>query len=901
LVRRARRYDAFISYSHEADSALAAELQRALNRIARPSYKWWQWWPPRVFRDETNLPAGTDLGGEIESALLGSDAFVLLASPLAAASPWVGREVTTWVAKKPRDRLFIALTEGAIEWDDASADFDSVRSTALPPALGGAFDTEPLWVDFAAVREDRPFARDPGFLDGAATLAAAIRGTDKDSLVGEDVRQRRRARQLVGGAVAALTLLALAASIAAIYAFAQRNLANERARLALSRQFAAQSVAALDVDPERGLVLAARAATTAKTDAAENALRRALRASRLRSLIDAGSPVFDAEPAATGELVAAGLENGTVRIWNIATGRPIATRRLGTAPVRSVSFSRDGGRVLGAGETGAAVWPTSPDAAQPLSTFDRMGKPHSAALSPDGALAATGDVDGFVRLWRVATGALERRLRPPGEPSPVDAVAFSSDGLRVVASSGLRTIVWTPRRRSPPLVQPHLRPVFAVAFARDGQRLATGDIAGVGRVWDLRTGDSAELTGHETNVTSVAFSPDGSLLATASDDETGRIWDAATGRSLAELRGHDGLVLSAAFAADGRTVVTGGEDGTIRVWAVASDPVQLRLAVTNKLRLRDVGFDPRGRRLVTAGEDRTVRLWDSRAGRAVHVLAHGEREDDWVEAARFSRDGRLVVSAGDDGTARVWDAASGALVETLGEIGGTPLYDAALSSDGQLVAAAGGGPMVRVWRWRQEELVQQLRTGTERVDGIDFSPVGGLVAAAAGQAVHVWRVDDASPEAVLRDRDRRSELTSVAFDPSGELVAAGSSSGAALVWNTHTKELVARVTGHGVTVGDVAFSGNGLYLVTAGNEGVANVWTVPGGDLVTSVRTRAPSLGAASFAPRGRNVAVAGAGGTVTVFACTACRPLAQLICLAAERVTPRVRAREGDAFARCD
>jgi hypothetical protein len=48
-------------------------------------------------------------------------------------------------------------------------------------------------------------------------------------------------------------------------------------------------------------------------------------------------------------------------------------------------------------------------------------------------------------------------------------------------------------------------------------------------------------------------------------------------------------------------------------------------------------------------------------------------------------------------------------------------------------------------------------------------------------------------------------------------------------------------------------------------------------------------------------VAVAGAGGTATVFACAACRPLEELICLAASRVTPRVRAGERDAFARCD
>jgi hypothetical protein len=40
MARRSRQYEAFISYSHAADSGLSAALQRALNRIARPAYKW---------------------------------------------------------------------------------------------------------------------------------------------------------------------------------------------------------------------------------------------------------------------------------------------------------------------------------------------------------------------------------------------------------------------------------------------------------------------------------------------------------------------------------------------------------------------------------------------------------------------------------------------------------------------------------------------------------------------------------------------------------------------------------------------------------------------------------------------------------------------------------------------
>jgi WD40 repeat protein len=898
-LARARQYEAFISYSHQADNALATELQRVLNRIARPSYKWWQWWPPRVFRDQTNLAAATDLGGRIEDALLGSGAFVLLASPRAAASPWVDREVATWCAKKPVDRLFIALTEGNLDWNDASGDFDNARSTALPPALRGRFAQEPKWVDFTAVREDLPFARDPLFLDGAATLAAAIRETDKDALVGEDVRQRRRARQLAGGAIATLTLLAVLLGLAAAYAFVQRNHANERARLALSRQLAAQAVAALDLDPEQSLALAARAATTAPTDEAESALRRALRTSRLRAVIRADADVHDVDLDPSGELVAAALANGTVRTWSLRTRRPVGVHEL-AGELRSVSFNGDGTRLLGAGRAGAAVWAAAQSGRRPLAAFDREGQPFGAAWSE--ALAATADADGLVRLWRAETGTLERELRPPGRPSPMNAVAVSGDGSRLAAASGTRTIVWSLASRSAPVVMTHQAEVLAVAFSPDGRAVATGDDAGVARVWNLRTGAEAELNGHENAVSSVAFSPDGRSLVTASQDETARIWDLPSRRTRAELRGHNDLVLGAAFAADGRTVVTGGADGTVRVWAVEADPILTEFHVANGLRLRDVGFHPGGRFLVTAGEDGTARVWDRRSGRTVHVLRDGAGSNDWVESASFAPDGRHILTAGTDGTARLWDTAKGEPAATLGKPGDRPLLDAAMSPDGELVAGAGLDPVVRLWRWRQRRQVGERGGLGDRVDGIAFSPAGDLVATAGGRTVLLWPVEGGDPVRAFRDPDGEN-LTSVAFDPSGELVAAGSESGAAWIWSVDGERPVARAGTHADAVAGIGFSADGGYLVTAGGDGVAQVWSTRGGGLVTSLRTRARGLEAAAFAPHGRDVAVAvaGDGGLATVFACEQCRPLEELICLAGSRVTPQVRAQAPEVFRRCD
>ena len=85
------RYDVFISYSHQRDTLLARALERDLQRFTRRWYKIGA--SLRVFRDETNLSASPGLWKTIEGALSASSWFILMASPDAAKSPWVRREV----------------------------------------------------------------------------------------------------------------------------------------------------------------------------------------------------------------------------------------------------------------------------------------------------------------------------------------------------------------------------------------------------------------------------------------------------------------------------------------------------------------------------------------------------------------------------------------------------------------------------------------------------------------------------------------------------------------------------------------------------------------------------------------------------------------------------------------
>ena len=212
-------YDAFISYSHGEDSALAEAVQGGLQRFARP---WYRRRALHVFRDSTGLSANPGLWSSIVDVMADSNYLIVLCSPDAAESPWVGREIEHWRETKPADHIIPVLTAGELVWDDTAGDFDVARSTALNPALAGAFTEEPLYVDMRwAHSSDQLTARDPRFSNRIADIAAPLHGVAKDDIVGEDIRQHRRALRLAWGAAIALVLLSIGTVAAA--GVAKRN------------------------------------------------------------------------------------------------------------------------------------------------------------------------------------------------------------------------------------------------------------------------------------------------------------------------------------------------------------------------------------------------------------------------------------------------------------------------------------------------------------------------------------------------------------------------------------------------------------------------------------------------------------------------------------------------------
>ncbi len=320
-----------------------------------------------------------------------------------------------------------------------------------------------------------------------------------------------------------------------------------------------------------------------------------------------GTMVFD------GSILATAGHDGNVVLWRLS-GRGHLSRTIapGKAAVDVIAFSGGADLLATAAErtiqlfqveSGAKVGPS-------------IATPESVAvlaLSVDGSLVASGDIQGTIQISRLESGA---RIGEPlvGEDPLLHALAFSPDTRRLASAGQHGVVVWD-----------------------------------VGRGQVLR-----ELSGeHAGDVYCIAYSRDGRLFASGGRDGTIVLHDAGSLETLGTpLSGHLQGVTALAFDRSASSLMSGSFDGTVREWTLpGGEPrgTPLRLAGAP---VRTIALSPDDRMLAAGAADGTITLWDLADGQAIGHPLRSHRTG--LASLSFSRDGRFLASAAGDGPAVIW-------------------------------------------------------------------------------------------------------------------------------------------------------------------------------------------------------------------------------------------------------
>ncbi|MFB7270690.1 trypsin-like peptidase domain-containing protein [Streptomyces sp. NPDC056244] len=710
------------------------------------------------------------------------------------------------------------------------------------------------------------------------------RGLPSDIVEFVDVSRRsqqaalRRTRRLNTILAGALSMALLAAGLA----FWQRQTADAARKeavaaqqRALSRQLSAQSNALIGTDPDLASLLAIEAYRTSHTEEASQSLYAAAAIPLKRRFTAHGTGTTDIAIGSIavspdGRTLAGGSDDGTVRLWDVTTGRTRTTLTdytdttyIDDRTVGPVVFSPDG-RTLAVffADGTVRLWDAEDGSLSRTFTAKRAGDTVSSVVfSPDGRTLATDEEEkGTVRLWDVAAGRTRTTL-----PDSDSAEAFSPDGRTIATRDDGTMRLWnaTTGRLTRTIVTGHDKDFLSVAFSPDGDTLAVGDEDGKVRLWDATTGRRTRtmVTGHgdqkDNGVSSVVFSPDGRTLATGSDDGTVRLWDAATGLVLAALTTQTDSVSSVVFSPDGRTLATSdnGND-TVELWDVAVGHTRNTLTVPGSA--MSVAFSPDGRTLA-GGSWVGVRMWDVATGRTRNTL----NVPDSAMSVAFSPDGRTLAGGSNDGTVRLWDAATGSIRNTLNvpgrqPIGGVPLV---FSPDGRTLATGSDDGTVRLWdaaTGRTRNTLNVPAGHAEETLSVAFSPDGRALATGDQEGVRLW--DAATGRSRTIFAYEANWGASLAFSPDGRTLAGGSSDGTVRLWDVATGRT--RITlnvpaGWAIQGVPLAFSPNSRTLATGSRDGTVRLWDAATGHIRTTLTDQTRPVWSLAFSPDGRTLATA--------------------------------------------
>lgn len=227
-----------------------------------------------------------------------------------------------------------------------------------------------------------------------------------------------------------------------------------------------------------------------------------------------------------GKTLANGNKDGSIRLWNIDSGKLTKTLLEHQGFINDLAFSPDGKLLASGSEEGLILMWDLKTGTHEAFLAERMGSISCVTFSRDGSMLAAGNTDGNVHLFDVATGTPK--------------MTFTG----------------------------HIKEIRQVLFSPDGEMVVSASWDGSVRLWDIHTGKSKITLSTPMGISwrELLFTDNGKLIAIRSEFDFIHLWNVTDGQYQKILMGHASHLRGLSLSADRKTMASNSADGTILLW-----------------------------------------------------------------------------------------------------------------------------------------------------------------------------------------------------------------------------------------------------------------------------------------------------------------------------------------------
>jgi len=570
-------------------------------------------------------------------------------------------------------------------------------------------------------------------------------------------------------------------------------------------------------------------------------------------------------------ILATTASSGTIKLWDVNSGRLLRTLRGHQSKVNAISFSNDGKLLVSGGyDKTIKVWEVN--TGMNLQTLVGHESPVQAvAFSPDDLIVASGSgdftkdsSDTSIRIWEVLSGKEVQRFK--GHAQSTSTISFNSNG-RYLVSGGWdnKVILWSiSGKKMLRSYEGHTEKINTVKFNPDGMSFASCSQDKTIKTWDIVSGELLHtlpnnlgnansfsysvdgkyiISGGENRqvilwrssngkqlktfptklgwITSVAYNPEGKIIVTGNQLEQTVVLNVEKGEILCHLKGYSNKVTSLAMNSNGQQLAIVNNNKEILLWDMPTGKITKKLSA-HKGQVRDIQFAPATNELLSVSANKEVFLWQfDKDGNPNNYKAHRKG----LFSTAFHPSGKLFATGSADGTVMLWNKDSNVPIDTLfGNLRAyyEPAWNLRFSPNGKFLLSAGHNGLMKMWDITSGKMLGAAKAHPGGTRAVEMSNDGQFIFTAGhDRLIKKWNTNG---QVVQTLEAHENEVLSLSINQQGNILASAGRDQLIHLWDVQTGKLLHTLKGHDAEVNELVFSPDGKYLISGGDDSRIVLW-----------------------------------------------------------------------------